>query len=94
MEVFEKHENMIFTFICSTEELDTNHPDILPQEFRWALFDALYHHQADTSKINIQDAVVGPTGYQSLGRVFYRDIHSPIIHVIADYLQEKQQQYL
>lgn len=84
---------MIFTFICSTEELETHHPDILPQEFRWALFDALYHRQVHTSEIKIQDAVVGPRGYQSLGRAFYRDAHAPIVHIIADYLLEKQQQY-
>lgn len=93
LQEFEKHEDIIYTFICSTEELDTNHPTFLPQEFRWELFDKLYRRQSDNSYINVQDVIVGPDGYQSLGRAFYRDKHSPIINIIVDYLQEKQQSY-
>jgi len=93
LQEFERHEDAVYTFICSTEELDTNHPNFLPQEFRWKLFDRLYIRQANTSHINVQDVIVGPEGYQSLGRAFYRDKHAPIINVIVAYLQEKQQLY-
>ncbi|MDE5875886.1 MAG: hypothetical protein K2H47_00035 [Muribaculaceae bacterium] len=90
---FEEQEDVIFTFICSTEELNTNHPDILPQEFRWKLFDKLYQRQVNTLQLRVQDIVVGPEGYQSLSRAFYRDKHAPIINIIVAYLQEKQQEY-
>ena len=93
LQEFEKHDDTVYTFICSTEELDTNHPFFLPQEFRWELFDKLYRRQSGTAQINIQDVVVGPEGYQSLARAFYRDKHAPIINLIAAYLQEKQQLY-
>lgn len=87
---FEKRQDVVYTFICSTDGLDNNHPALLPQEYRWLLFDRLYRRRSDISHINIQDVVVGPEGYQSLGRAFYRDKHSPIINVIVAYLQEKQ----
>ena len=90
---FEEQEDVIFTFICSTEELNTNHPDILPQEFRWKLFDKLYQRQVNNLQLRVQDIVVGPEGYQSLSRAFYRDKHTPIINIIVTYLQEKQQEY-
>ena len=93
LQEFEKNDDAIYTFICSTDELSTNHPDFLPQEFRWELFDKLYKRKSNTFQINIQDAVVGPAGYQSLGRAFYRDKHAPIINIIVAYLQEKQQLY-
>lgn len=59
LQEFERHEDAVYTFICSTEELDTNHPNFLPQEFRWKLFDRLYIRQANTSHINVQDVIVG-----------------------------------
>ena len=89
---FERREDSIFTFICSTDHLNTNHPEILPQEFRWALFDKLYLRHAST-RVNVQDVIVGPEGYQSLGRAFYHPQHAPIIHVTVSYLQEKQRLY-
>ncbi len=93
LEEFDKHRDIIFTFICSTEDLNTNHPDILPQEFRWRLFDKLYQRQASNLQIMVQDVVIGPEDYQSLSRAFYRDRHIPIINLISTYLQEKQQEY-
>ena len=93
LQEFEKHDDAIFTFICSTEELKTNHPTFLPQEFRWELFDKLYRRQSNTSQINVQDVVVGPEGDQSLSRAFYREKHAAIINVIVAYLEEKQQLY-
>ena len=89
LQEFQMHENAVFTFICSTDDLDTNHPLILPQDFRWALFDKLYKRRRDISHIRIKDIVVGPEGYQALGRVFYRDRHAPVINIITAYLNDK-----
>lgn len=92
LEEFNKDENSIFTFICSVDELDNNHRDMQPQTFRWELFDALYRRKKDLKYINIQDVIVGPEGYQSYGRAFYRDRHAPIVRLIGAYLEEKQHQ--
>lgn len=90
---FEQMEDTIFTFICSTGELDTHHPEMLPQKYRWDLFDRLYQRKKGHNYIRIQDVIVGPEGYQSYGRAFYHETQSPIIHIISAYLQEKQQNY-
>lgn len=93
LQQFNDHENAVFSFICSTEDLATNHPDPSPQSYRWNLFDRLYRRMAQKAEINTQDVIVGPDGYQSFGRAFYRDRHASIIHIVAAYLQEKQNQY-
>lgn len=90
LQQFDKYENAVFTFICSTDELDTNHPDKLPQVYRWELFDRLYMRMSSHMRVNVQDVVVGPDGFQSYGRAFYRDKHATIINFVAEYLQEKQ----
>ncbi len=94
LEVFEKYDNAIFTFICSTDDLDTNHSGILPQTYRWKLFNCLFHRFRSKCEVNIQDVIVGPEGYQTYGRAFYRNQHSPIIHIVASHLLEKQQGYV
>ncbi len=93
LQEYKKDEETIYTFICSTDDLETNHPNFLPQEFRWKLFDRLYRREIKNLKMNIQDVVVGPEGYQSMARAFYRDKHAPIIHVISAYLRDKQLLY-
>lgn len=93
LQQFNDYENAVFSFICSTEDLATNHPDQSPQSYRWNLFDRLYRRMAQKAEINTQDVIVGPDGYQSFGRAFYRDRHASIIHIVAAYLQEKQNQY-
>lgn len=90
LQQFDKYENAFFTFICSMDELDTNHPDKLPQVYRWELFDRLYMRMASHMRVNVQDVVVGPDVFQSYGRAFYRDKHATIINFVAEYLQEKQ----
>lgn len=90
---FEEMEDTVFTFICSTAELDTHHPHILPQQYRWNLFDKLYQRKKMNNKIKIQDAIIGPEGYQSYGRAFYHEKQSPIIHLISSYLKDKQEEY-
>lgn len=88
---FEQMEDSIFTFICSTAELNTHHNNLLPQTYRWDLFDKLYQRKKNHPGIRVQDVIVGPEGYQSYGRAFYHEKHSPIIHIISSYLHEKQQ---
>lgn len=94
---FKLHENAIFTFICSTDELNSNHKDLLPQNYRWQLFDSLFKHQkkelAGNENINITDVIIGPVGYQTFGRAFYRTKHTPIVHIVSSYLDEKQRYY-
>ena len=94
LEQFENHKEAVFSFICSTEDLATNHPDQSPQLYRWNLFDKLYRRLAEGSGINIQDVIVGPDGFQSFGRAFYHDRHASVIHIVASYLQDKQRQSL
>ena len=91
LEEFEKQDNTIYTFICSTDELDTNHSELLPQDFRWNLFDTLFRRTKLPQNVLVQDVIVGPPEYQSLGRAFYHEKHAPIVHIVASYLEEKQQ---
>lgn len=57
LQQFEILDDAIFTFICSTDDLKTNHHDMLPQIYRWILFDKLYQRQARKYRINIQDVI-------------------------------------
>lgn len=93
LQQFDEHRNAIFTFICSTDDLNTNHSKTLPQEYRWRIFDKLYQRVKANANMNVQDIIIGPKDYQSFGRAFYRDEHSPIIHIVASFLQEKQLLY-
>lgn len=93
IEQFDVHRDAIFTFICSIDELETNHPGDLPQTYRWNLFDRLYQRYSEKAGVNVQDVVIGPEGFRSFGRAFYRDCHAPIIHIVTAYLQEKQMLY-
>lgn len=89
-ECFQSHNNAVFTYICSFDELETRHSDIDPQLYRWRLFDCLFARVNSAMRLNYQDVVVGPPGYQSFGRAFYRERHAPIIHIIAAHLKDKQ----
>lgn len=89
LKLFEEHEDTIFTFICSIDDIDSNHPDDSPQVYRWNLFNRLYQRMAGKVKINILDVMVGPEEFLSFGRAFYHDKHAAIIHIVAAHLQEK-----
>ncbi len=39
---FTTFPNAVFSFICSTDPLDTNHPDISSEQYRWNLFEFFY----------------------------------------------------
>lgn len=84
--------NAVFSFICSTSPLETNHKDITPEQYRWNLFEYFYQHNINRLiKLGIEskDIIVGPDGYQSFARVFYRTSHAPVIHLVIAHLENK-----
>jgi len=86
------YPNAVFSFICSTDPLETHHSDIPPEQCRWNLFECLYmRNKKRLSELGIhsKDISVGPEGYQTYAKVFYRDKHSPIIHLVAAHLDGK-----
>ena len=92
VEQFVQFPNAVFSFICSTEPLETNHKSIAPEQYRWNLFEYFYQHNIDRLKelgIESKDIIVGPDGYQSFARVFYRTSHAPIIHLVVAHLENK-----
>lgn len=93
LDQFKLHDNAVFTYVCSIDDLDCNHKEIEPQLYRWKLFDLLFQ-RTSKAHINVQDVIVGPKDFQTFGRAFYRDKHAPVIHIIAAHLQDKQQYYL
>lgn len=93
LKLFEEMEDTVFSFICSTEDLATNHDILQPQTYRWNLFDRLYQRKKSNKDIKIQDIIIGPEEYRTYGRAFYHENQSPIIHLITSYLEEKQQIY-
>lgn len=97
VEQFMLHGDAVFTFICSIDPLDSRHGNLAPEKYRWNLFDSLYRRACSLNPglhdVLIQDIVIGPDGYQSFGRVFFRDRHAPIIHIVIDHLKEKQDLY-
>lgn len=94
LEQFMQFPNAVFSFICSTDPLTTNHNNIAPQQYRWNLFEYFYHHNINLLNrhgIESKDIIVGPEGYQSFARVFYRTAHAPVIHLVVAHLEHKYQ---
>lgn len=92
VEQFEQFPNAVFSFICSTDPLETNHKGIAPEQYRWNLFEYFYKHNIDILKklgIESKDIIVGSDGYQSFARVFYRTSHAPVIHLVTAHLESK-----
>ena len=92
IEQFEQFPNSVFSFICSTDPLATNHDRISPEYYRWSIFEALYLRYADKmNKLGIEskDIIVGPEGYQTFARVFYRSSQAPIVHLVIAHLSSK-----
>ena len=92
VEQFVQFPNAVFSFICSTDSLETNHSSISPEQYRWNLFEYFYQHNIDRLKklgIESKDIIVGPDGFQSFARVFYRTSHAPVIHLVITYLKNK-----
>ncbi len=83
--------NAMFSFICSTDPLETNHR-IAAEQYRWNLFEFFYQrNQAKLKELGIEskDIIVGPDGCQTFARVFYRTSHAPIIHIVIAHLTDK-----
>ncbi len=92
IEQFELFPNAVFSFICSTDPLKTNHNEIAPEQYRWNLFEYFYLRNITKLKrlgIESKDIIVGPDGYRTYARVFYRTSHAPIIHLVIAHLESK-----
>lgn len=84
--------NAVFSFLCSLDPLETHHNDLPPEQYRWLLFERLcqrYQLQLENAGINTQKLIVGPEGFQTYAKVFYRDRHSSIIHLVVSHLTNK-----
>ena len=97
LEKFMEYPNAVFTFICSTDPLETknNHTALKPESYRGNLFECLYtryKNALDESGIRAKDIIVGPDEYQTFAKVFYRDKHSAIIHLVIAHLTNKYAQ--
>jgi hypothetical protein len=82
----------IFTYICSYDELETNHL-LMPSIYRSSLFNSLWKrvrmHYEYSNHIRIQDVEIGEDEFHTFARAFYRDKHAPIINLILAHLQSK-----
>lgn len=91
---FLQFPNTVFSFICSTDPLSTNHPTIPPSLYRWKLFESLYSRQTTALRnlgIQSKNIIVGPEEYQTYAKVVYRTSQAPIIHLVIDHLNSKYQ---
>ncbi|MDE7389048.1 MAG: hypothetical protein K2M97_07355 [Muribaculaceae bacterium] len=85
MEQLTIFSNTIFWFICSTEELATNHSEMTSAQYRWQLFDLFYHRNITELRnmgIESKEIIVGSEN-KTYMRVFYRMCHAPVIHVVS-----------
>ena len=92
IEQFMMFPHSVFSFICSTDSLNTNHYDVAPEIYRWRLFELLYQRKIKKLHnlgIESRDIIVGPDGYRTFARVFYRISHAPIIHIVLEHLNSK-----
>ena len=39
--------------------------------------------------IESKDIIVGPDGYQTFAKVFYRTLHAPVIHLVEAHISNK-----
>ncbi len=53
--------------------------------------DIFIRNKKRLNELNIHSKfiLVGPDGYQTYARVFYRDRHAPVIHLVIDHLKDK-----
>ena len=91
-EQFLHFPDTVFSFICSTDPLITNHPTLAPSLYRWRLFESLYDRQImKLNHLDIQskNIIVGPEEYQTYAKVFFRNSQAPIIHLVIAHLNSK-----
>lgn len=89
---FMLYPNAVFSFICSIDEIESRHQNQQPQEYRWSLFEVLYERtkaRLRSLKIDSKNIIVGPEGYETFAKVFYREKHAPIIHLVTAHLTSK-----
>lgn len=92
IEQFSLFPNAVFSFICSTDELETRHKDIVPEQYRWRLFETLYQRNIallNDMGVENQSIIVGPDEFQTFAKVFYRQKHAPVIHLVISHLSSK-----
>ena len=95
IEQFILYPKTVFSFTCSTAPLETNHGFLQPEKYRWSLFECLYQRIRPTLQeigINSNDIVIGPEYYQTDARVFYRNRHAPIVHIVESHLKDKYEE--
>ncbi len=86
------YPNTVFSFICSTDPLDTRHAHLASERYRWNLFEYFYQRnrpKLEEACVRSKDIVVGPEGFQTFARVFYRDVHAPVINLVIEHLTHK-----
>lgn len=84
--------NAVFSFICSTDPLETHNSAMASEQYRWNLFENLYQRNIPKlTEMGIEsgDIIVGTDGYQTFARVFYRIKHAPVIHLVIQHLTNK-----
>lgn len=92
IEQFTIFPNAVFSFICSTDPLETHHENMASEQYRWNLFEYFYRRnipKLTAMGIESKDIIVGPEGYQTFSRVFYRISHAPIINIVIEHLSNK-----
>lgn len=92
IEQFVRFPNAVFSFICSTDPLETNHIGIPPEQYRWNLFESFYQRnlgRLGRLGVESKDIIVGPDGFQTFARVFYRTSQAPVIEVVISHLSSK-----
>lgn len=94
LEQFLQFPDTVFSFICSTDPLITNHHTIAPSLYRWKLFEVLYQRQftrLQNLAILSKNIIVGPEEYQTYAKVFYRIPQAPMIQLVIAHLNCKYQ---
>ena len=92
IEQFLLYPHSIFSFICSLEPLTTHHNQLSSEQYRWSLFEILFKRNISRLEklgIHSKKIIVGKDDYQTDARVFYRDKHAPIVHIVESHIKEK-----
>ncbi|MBD5292713.1 hypothetical protein HDR69_04395 [bacterium] len=82
----------VFSFICSISELGVRGSRWRPEEYRWNLFEVLFRRkqpELDSRNIRFLDIIVGPEGYQTYGKIFFRDRHYAVVNLVESHLVNK-----
>ena len=89
---FNTFKGTVFSYICSTEAIDSRHIELSPEEYRWKLFERLCDSklaQIEEAGIRCIDVTIGPEGYSSKARIFYKMPEAPIVNLVINHLENK-----